>query len=60
MPLQWNVILSPEICGVRPVPPATSPQGGLNPFCNACVNCAPVSVSITVALPNGSTPNTSP
>ncbi len=59
-PLQWNRIRSPEICGVRPVPPATSPHGGLKPFSSAAVNWAPVSVSITVELPNGSTANTWP
>ena len=33
---------------------------GLNPLSMAAVSCAPVSVSITVRLPNGSTANTSP
>ncbi len=59
VPLQVNVTRSPEICGNRPVSTAVL-QDGEKPFRNACSNCAPVSVSITVRLPNGRTENTSP
>jgi hypothetical protein len=58
-PLQWNVSLSPDTCGKRPV--ATwGLQTGLKPVSSASRSCAPVSVRITVRLPNGSTANTSP
>src|SRR3954471_7921905 len=59
VPEQWNVIFRPETWGKRPV--ATSGlQTGLNPLVSAVTSCAPVSVSTTVWLPNGSTPDISP
>ena len=51
----------PEICGKRPVPPVKAGlQDGRNPLVNAVSSWAPVSVSITVRLPNGRTENISP
>jgi hypothetical protein len=38
VPLQWNVTFRPENCGVRPVPRAPSPHGGLKPFSNAATS----------------------
>ena len=49
----------PEICGNRPVAIAGL-QAGEKPLRNACSSWAPVSVSMTVRLPNGSTENISP
>ena len=61
MPVQWNVTLSPEICGKRPVPPAKPGwQNGVNPLMNAVRSWSPVIVRIVVRLPNGSTAKTSP
>ncbi len=61
VPSQWNSIWSPDTCGKRPVPPVNAgSQAGLNPLSSASVSWAPVSVSITVRLPNGSTAKTSP
>ena len=54
-----KVTLSPEICGKRPVATAEL-QTGEKPLRNACSSCAPVSVSMTVRLPNGRTANISP
>src|SRR5690242_14862782 len=59
VPLQVNVNFSPDTCGNRPVA-MLELQTGLNPLSIACSSCAPVSVMITVRLPNGSTANTSP
>src|SRR4249919_464832 len=59
VPLQWNCTFKPEICGNRPVAIAGL-QTGENPFRYACSICAPVSVRMTVRLPNGSTENISP
>jgi hypothetical protein len=59
VPSQWNASDSPATCGNRPVAIAGS-QTGVNPLRSASVSCAPVSVSITVRFPNGSTANTSP
>src|SRR3954447_5166761 len=57
--LQWNCTFSPEICGKRPVLIAGL-QNAEKPFVNASSSLAPVSVRITVRLPNGRTENTSP
>ena len=61
VPVQPNVTLRPETCGNRPVPPAKpGSQNGVKPFTNACRSWSPVSVRITVRLPNGRTANISP
>ena len=59
VPLQWNSARRPAICGKRPVLTAEL-QNGENPLMNAVFIWAPVSVSTTVALPNGRTANSSP
>ena len=59
VPLHVKVTVSPEICGKRPVAIAGL-HTGEKPLRKACSSCAPVSVSMTVRLPNGRTANISP
>ena len=59
VPLQWYAMSSPATCGKRPVAIAVL-HAGLSPLSSAARSWAPVTVSITVALPNGSTANASP
>src|SRR5664279_1873868 len=59
VPLQLKDRANPDTWGNRPVAIAVS-HTGLNPLSRACSNCAPVSVSSTVRLPNGNTADTSP
>src|SRR3954469_19536476 len=59
VPLQCHLTHMPEYCGVRPVAVLGS-HDGLKPFSSAAIRSAYARVSTTVALPNGSTANTSP
>ena len=59
VPVQWNCTFRPATCGKRPVA-IDALQNGLNPLSSALRRCSPVSVRITVRLPNGSTAKTSP